>query len=127
MPKSYFQSRFSMSKIIRIFLVIIFVIIAIMASIWNDFIKLRWHDEKLTSSPDLEEIEPWITASGPLGFSEIPTVLQSNGTEDDNHYCSLWTPKATGIWEQNQTAMLPPPVVLYRMNHRIWTGINWFF
>ena len=27
----------------------IFLISAIIASIWNDFIKFRWHDEKLTS------------------------------------------------------------------------------
>ena len=29
-------------------IIAIFVISAIMASIWNDFIKFRWHDEKLT-------------------------------------------------------------------------------
>ena len=102
-PKSDFQSRFSKSKILRIFLkkislkninlgatflflsilcsikierllflkflkilpffdsyfwpfnkthekiIAIFVICVIMASIWNVFIKFRWHDEKLTN------------------------------------------------------------------------------
>ena len=47
-PKSDFQSWFSTSKIIGIFLKKILLISAIMASIWNVFIKFRWHDEKLT-------------------------------------------------------------------------------
>ena len=104
-PKSDFQSQFSTSKIIRIFIKknfveeyqsrdtflvllilcsikierllflkflkilaffdsyfwpfnkseekikVIFVISAIMPSIWNVFIKFRWHDEKFTSAP----------------------------------------------------------------------------
>ena len=32
-------------------IIAIFVISAIMASIWNDFIKFCWHDEKLTIEP----------------------------------------------------------------------------
>ena len=111
MPKSDFQSRFSVSKIIRIFLKkisleninlgahflflsilcsmkiewllflkflkflaffdsyfwpfnkshektnAIFVISAVMASIWNVFIKFRWHDEKFTRGLSLW---PWL-------------------------------------------------------------------
>ena len=38
-------------------IIAIFVISAIMASIWNVFIKFRWHDEKLTNSQQLKQMQ----------------------------------------------------------------------
>ena len=35
---------------------VIFVISVIMPSIWNVFIKFRWHDEKLTAGQDQQSI-----------------------------------------------------------------------
>ena len=45
---AFFDSYFWPFNKTREKIIAIFVISAIMASIWNDFIKFRWHDENLT-------------------------------------------------------------------------------
>ena len=48
-------------------IIVIFVISAIMASIWNVFIKFHWHDEKLTFCITLK-IKMWVVAYLKLKF-----------------------------------------------------------
>ena len=48
---------------------VIFVISVIMPSIWNVFIKFRWHDEKLTSAIVWHQCDIWIAISIYLSFA----------------------------------------------------------
>ena len=56
-------------------IIAIFVISAIMASIWNVFIKFRWHDEKLTT----------VYQNSPIYTS----ILHAQVLNCDNYLCSL--------------------------------------
>ena len=49
---------------------VIFVISVIMPSIWNVFIKFRWHDEKLTSDVSTSHS---LESEHSVGFSPVPS------------------------------------------------------
>ena len=61
---SYFWPFYKSEEKIKV----IFVISAIMPSIWNVFIKFRWHDEKLTKWTFFGNLgEPIGLADSPVG------------------------------------------------------------